>query len=596
MATTPEALHRSSRDWIAAWREVRPYIGVPIPAVALLGALSVVASFLEVLGLLATVEAAIAVSASDPGVLHLPVVGSFDIGIGGLLVVGATLSVISAAMQIGADFLTAQLSTRAAGALRRGTYADYLNASWSVQAKERDGEFLAFMATHVVKTSDAVLHLVTGYVALCNFVALAIGAFAIEPLGAASLVAAALLLGGVMRPFAGIARRYGARQAVANRALAVGVMESVALSQEIRVAHVAEPVKREMDGLVEALEGPMLRTRFLSRCVPRLYQRSVILLVIAGVAAMNALDGARPAALGSVVLVLIRAMQHTQTLNASQQAIAEGRPFVEELAERRRRYLAGAMPAGDVVLESFGRLEFRQVSFTYEGEQTPALLDVSFTVERGETIGVVGPSGSGKSTLAQLLLRLRVPTEGVFLADGNPASAYTEESWFRRVAFVPQDGRLIAASVADNISFYRDLPRSAVVDAAKRAHVHDDIVALPDGYDTLIADRGMRAVSGGQRQRICIARALATDPAVIVLDEPTSALDMRSEQAIRTTLDELQGSVTMFIIAHRLSTIRSCDRVMVLNGGRMEALGPPAELERTNPFFRDAIKLTAAEG
>ena len=130
-----------------------------------------------------------------------------------------------------------------------------------------------------------------------------------------------------------------------------------------------------------------------------------------------------------------------------------------------------------------------------------------------------------------------------------------------------------------------------MIEAAKRAHVHDEILAMPDGYDTLLGSRG-GSLSGGQRQRVAIARALATRPQLLVLDEPTSALDMRSESLVHETLTNLQGSVTMLIIAHRLSTLKTCDRIMVFGGGRLQSFGDAGELESGNEFYREAIALS----
>src|SRR5262249_17350111 len=163
----------------------------------------------------------------------------------------------------------------------------------------------------------------------------------------------------------------------------------------------------------------------------------------------------------------------------------------------------------------------------------------SFTVAKGEVIGVVGPSGAGKSTLVQLLLRLREPTTGKMLTDGHDVRELSLDDWYRRFTFVPQEARLFSGTVGDNIRFFReDVDQAAIELAAKRAHLHEEIMAWPDAYDTPVGERGGQ-LSGGQRQRLCIARALADDPDVIVLDEPTSSLDIRSDALIRETLAEL---------------------------------------------------------
>jgi ABC-type multidrug transport system fused ATPase/permease subunit len=192
----------------------------------------------------------------------------------------------------------------------------------------------------------------------------------------------------------------------------------------------------------------------------------------------------------------------------------------------------------------------------------------------------------------QLLLRLRHPVSGHLLADGLDVDEITFDSWYRRVAFVPQEPRLFQGTVAENISFFRNrLDQSAIERAAKLAYLHDDVVSWPDGYDTLVGERG-GAVSGGQRQRIVLARALAEEPDVLILDEPTSALDMKSESLVQDTLASLKGRSTMFIIAHRLSTLNACDRIMVLGKGELQGFDTHDELRRSNPFFAEAVKLS----
>ena len=235
------------------------------------------------------------------------------------------------------------------------------------------------------------------------------------------------------------------------------------------------------------------------------------------------------------------------------------------------------------------------MSFEYEPE-VPVLRDLSFNVNRGEIIGIVGPSGSGKSTLVQLLLRLREPTSGTYLVDGRDARRLSLDDWYGNVTFVPQEPHLFAGSVADNIRFFRtDVDDAAIERAAKLAHVHEDIAAWPGGYSTAVGERGGQ-ISGGQRQRLCIARALVEDPGVIVLDEPTSALDVRSESLIRETIADLAPHTTVFVIAHRLSTLAICDRIMVVLSGALEGFDEPAKLEQSNPFYREALRLSGMRG
>ena len=232
------------------------------------------------------------------------------------------------------------------------------------------------------------------------------------------------------------------------------------------------------------------------------------------------------------------------------------------------------------------------IAYSYDGSGRFALSDVSFGVTRGQVVGIVGPSGSGKSTLVQLLLRLRDPTAGRILVDGVDVREISPLDWTRLVTFVPQEPHLYSGTVRENIRFFRSSVRDADVEkAAVRAHLHDEIMAWPEGYDTHVGEQG-RKLSGGQKQRVTIARALAGDPDVVVLDEPTSSMDVKSESVIRDTMAELGRDAIVFVVAHRLSTLDLCDRIMVIQDGELRAFDEPKVLEQSSGFYREALELS----
>ncbi|MDB5171578.1 MAG: transporter ATP-binding protein [Phycisphaerales bacterium] len=224
-----------------------------------------------------------------------------------------------------------------------------------------------------------------------------------------------------------------------------------------------------------------------------------------------------------------------------------------------------------------GRIEMRNVAFSYEGA-APALRDVSLHVEPGEMIGLCGPSGAGKSTFVNLLLRFYDVTDGQVLLDGVDIRDY-DVKWLRReVGIVLQEPHLFHGSVADNIRYARpDADEDQVITAARAANAHDFIVGFPDGYDTLVGERG-QSLSGGERQRISIARAILHDPRLLILDEATSSVDTETEKQIRQALDRLIAGRTTIAIAHRLSTLAAADRLVVLDKGRVVETGQHADL------------------
>ena len=231
-----------------------------------------------------------------------------------------------------------------------------------------------------------------------------------------------------------------------------------------------------------------------------------------------------------------------------------------------------------------GAIDVDHVSFAYEGE-LDVLHDVSLHVNPGETIAVVGPSGGGKSTLCQLIPRFYDVTGGSIRVDGQDVRAVTQQSLRRAIGVVQQDVFLFADSILENIRYGRpDASMDEIVAAAKRAEIYDDIMGMPDGFDTYVGERGT-LLSGGQKQRISIARVFLKDPSILILDEATSALDSMTEAKIQHAFDELAKNRTTLIIAHRLSTIRAASRIVVIVDGKIAEQGTHAELTALNGTY-----------
>ena len=226
-----------------------------------------------------------------------------------------------------------------------------------------------------------------------------------------------------------------------------------------------------------------------------------------------------------------------------------------------------------------GKVEFRNVVFSYEENKGDVLRDINFVAMPGETIALVGRSGSGKSSLVNLIPRFYEPTGGSILVDGNDIRDIRLESLRQHIALVSQDVILFNDTIAANIAYgsLGDASIDAIRDAARAAHALDFIEDLPDGFETQVGDRGL-LLSGGQRQRIAIARALLKDAPILILDEATSALDTEAERHIQAALEELMKSRTTFVIAHRLSTIEKADRILVMDAGRLIEEGSHSEL------------------
>src|SRR6266851_2631881 len=290
---------------------------------------------------------------------------------------------------------------------------------------------------------------------------------------------------------------------------------------------------------------------------------------------------------GRVSAPVLRLAQLWQDFHQARLSVARLGDILNTPAEPSYRPGRAALPQirGDIV--------FEHVTFRYRIDGPEVLHDVSFGAPAGQIVGIVGPSGSGKSTLAKLVQRLYVPESGRVLVDGVDL-AMVDTAWLRRqIGMVLQENVLFNRSVRDNIALADPaIPMERIIAAASLAGAHEFILELPEGYDTIVGERGS-SLSGGQKQRIAIARALITDPRIVIFDEATSALDYESERIIQEHMTEIARRRTVFIIAHRLSTVRRTDRILTVDRGRLVEDGTHDELIRTGGRYAALFRLQA---
>jgi ATP-binding cassette subfamily B protein len=474
--------------------------------------------------------------------------------------------------------------------LRRSGYRAFLESSWALQSVERQGHLQELLTTHTARISHALVLIANGLVAAFAFVALMLSSFVVDVRAAAAVLVCTVLLFFALRPLSRLARRATLAYRSANLDYVHAVSESVTLALEDKTFDVGAARLARTEAIDDGVVAPFFRSQFLSRLVPGLYQSAAMIVILAGFVAALTVGRVDVGTLGASVLLLVRALSYSQTLQLTFHQIHEVGPFTEQVEEQQARYRSAAVSRAGDPLDHIERIAFRDVWFSYLPGRA-VLKGFSFEVTAGEAIGIVGPSGGGKSTLVQMLLRLRPPDRGAYEINGRPANGYSLDSWYERVAFLPQDCRLMAGTVAENIRYLRDsIPTDAVVAAARATGIHDEIMSWPLGYEAVVGDRGA-TLSGGQRQRLCLARALVGGPDVLVLDEPTSALDARSEALVQESLEWLKGRVTLFIVAHRLSTLSICDRTMVMERGEIRSFAEPALLLDSSDYYREATTL-----
>jgi len=292
------------------------------------------------------------------------------------------------------------------------------------------------------------------------------------------------------------------------------------------------------------------------------------------------------------IYVINRLLVILKKLNQRKGVIISGIPFIDLTYELIRTDNKPIIPDGE--LEFSGLKEgvyFNAVNFSYNSEEKPALSGVNFCLPQGKTTALVGESGSGKSTVINLLLRFYDPQEGEILLDATPLKSFRIDSYRKKIGIVSQDTFIFNDTVGNNIAFgaHETSTDEEINEAARKAGAYEFIKTLPDGYNTILGDKGVR-LSGGEKQRISIARAVLKNPDILVLDEATSSLDTRTEKLIHDAIYELSRNKTVVIIAHRLSTIKAADQIIVMKQGRVAEIGNETDLMEKKGEYYSLVK------
>ena len=542
----------------------------------------------EALFLVTVTRAAFAIT---DGKDEVNIVSDLSLSVRSTLLVALALLLVRLLLSAYSGWRTARLSAAVVARVREQLSEAFLQASWEVQQRQHAGSLQELLTTYSNQSSFLMGSLTQGVVAGANLLALVGMAIAVDPVGALVLVASVGVLGLLLRPMRAAVRRRARHAAEAGMVFATAVGEISELGLELHVFHAQRAAGGRIRELIHEARDRAVRLQFAASLTSPLYTSLAYMALIGALALVTVSETASLTSLGAAMLVMLRSLSYGQALQSSHTNVSASAPLIEELQRQLAVLEAGRPARSGQPLPAASRLAAHSVTFSYP-DGPPVLRDISFSIEPREVVGIVGPSGAGKSTLVELLLGLRDPDQGRITIDGRAIADVDAGDLARRITFVPQAAHLISGTIADNIRFLRDHVSSADVEqAARLAHVHDEIESFELGYDHMIGARGS-GLSGGQRQRICIARALVDQPDILILDEPTSALDVRSEHLIRTTLDGLRATTTVIVIAHRLSTLDVCDRIMVIQAGELRGFDAPAQLERSNAFYREALELS----
>lgn len=578
----------TASNW-AQWGEVASLVRNRRAPVAYVAIASFLGGICEAAFLVCITRAALAIA---DGRDTMGLFAGTTVGVNSALLVAALLLVTRVCLALSAGWMSADIVSNVGRDLRKRLTNGYLNATWARQQAEPPGRLQELAIRFAGAGAGLVGSFTSTVIAGLNLAAMIIVSLLIDPLASIAVIGALVLLATAIAPLRRRIRS-GARSATeAGMNFATSVNELGSFGLEMQAFGVQHQFAESVGQMIDSEAHTRRRLTRLQGGIGPVYAGMAYGALIVALALATLSGATELSKIGAVMLVMLRSLSFGQSLQNASAGMISVMPFLATLRETIAGYESEPARASGQIIERVGQIAVEQVDFRYHDDAADVLHDVNLTIEAGSIVGVIGPSGGGKSTLIQLLLGLREPSQGSIRAGGVDLRAIDRRRWSQLVAFVPQDAQLFSGTIAENIAFFRaGLSSEAITAAARAANLHDEIMAMPGGYATDVGERGSR-LSGGQRQRLCLARALVGGPEVLILDEPTSALDVKSESIVRETLAQLAGEITVVIIAHRVTTLEACQRLVVIDGGRVTASGTPYELQASAGFFNDVVRLS----
>lgn len=571
--------NRRQGRWSAVNALMRPYR----LKVAGLSAVSAAGGVAEAAFLVLVTQAALALAGGNA---EYAITG-LDLSIRASLTVSGGLIAFRLIAALAGVSLSARITSSVIADLRTRLSRSFLLSSWPTKQSEPAGQLQQLLVSYSQEATHTVNAATAAIVAALSLVALIGVAITVNAMASLLMVLVLGAIAVVLLPLRRMISHF-ARSALDNEIeFAHDVADLSMMGIEIETCGVRDEVTAHLSDLIQTNRALLRRVDTLKLSTAPLYVSLAYGVVVLGMVLVAATDAGQLGWMGAVMLIVLRSLAYGQQMQVSSAVVAERAPLLDSLNATVARYLASPAVEGSVQIEHLGTIEVKDVCFSYTPDEA-VLSHLSFTISAGEVIGIIGPSGGGKTTLLQLLVGLREPDSGSIMVGGRELVSVDRRSWTSLVGFVPQDTALMSGTLEDNVRFFRDVDGDEVRRAVEAAHLTAEALSMPEGLATRVGSRGVQ-LSGGQRQRVAIARALATYPRMLVLDEPTAALDAGAELHIRDTLARLGDEVAVVIVAHRISTLEECDRIMVLEDGRISSFDRPHVLARDNDFYREAL-------
>lgn len=514
----------------------------------------------------------------------LPLLGSLEIGTVLLLLPLAV--VLRLAFGVVAPLVAAAISTSVTFETRLRLLTAYRRSSFLRQQEIGEGQLQQLMITYpqqIGATVGSLLAYLSNFIIMLAMLGLA---FTTEPATSAGLVVALVVLSVLFIPLRrrirGLSRDLIRRQE--ESALAVDELSN--LRYEARAFGVGGQLAARVEAEFWAEAKTRRRTASVKGLVSPFYVAVTYGAVTVGLVIARGAASIELAGLAPVLLIILRSLSYGQSIQQASATVAAFGPLLDRVAVAVGRLEEQESAMKGPELRGIERIELRSVTFRYEGAGYDSVSDISLTIRSGDRIGIIGPSGSGKTTLTRLILGLLRPTAGKIIINDTTLGSVNEDSFREQLAVVSQTPGLLRGTIHDNVRFFRDgIDVTQIAEALSSADLDSELDKMPQGLETRLGLGGAE-LSGGQAQRLTVARALAGEPRLIVMDEPTSAIDGGSEKQISRAFERLDNDSLLVVVSHRLNVLKGCNKIIVLENGRVSACGSWADVVASSSYVK----------
>jgi len=513
---------------------------------------------------------------------------NIDFSLKYLLIFICSLFVFKSIALIFCNYIRIKITANYEEQTRNNLFSKTINANWPYLIKQKLGYLETILKVDTVRGTDLLNTISATIITSTGLIIYVTIAINISP----HVTLFALALGSILffslKPLMNKTRIISKKVATINKQVAHYVNENIIGIKTIKAMFINDKVAEIGKEYFSKLKKFRIKILLLKNAANLLFQPISLIFVCAIFAFAYKTPNFSFAAFVPVIYLIYRIFQYVQNLQGNLHKANELAPYLQDVlifekkADENKEESNGSIP-----FKFNDDLEFRNIYFSYSADRL-VLDNLSFNIKKGEMVGLVGPSGVGKTTIVDLLLRLLSPAKGNILADEKDISKISISQWRKNIGYVPQDIFLMNNTIANNIRFYDNtIANEEIKRAAKKANIYKFIQTLPNKFSAIVGERGI-FLSAGQRQRIVLARIMARNPKILILDEATSALDNESEMHIQKAIENLRGKITVLVVAHKLSTVMNCDKLLVLEKGKIIEQDAPNVLlkDKKSHFYR----------